>query len=113
MKKYLFLMALIAMQPAFAETDQEKTEYCKQKFQQISLDSAFEDLGCKYQPDIQKAINQNMVKTVSKCQAILAAEERAKYAKIAANKAQALVKAHGLKAACDANGNLYPAQLKQ
>lgn len=114
MKKYLFLAALLAIQPAFAETaDQEKLAHCKLKFQQISLDAAFEDLGCKFSPEAQKAINQNMIKTVAKCQSIFKPEERIRLTKAGINKAQLLVKTHGLKAACDANGSLYPAQLNQ
>ena len=113
MKKYLFLVALLAAQSVFAEPDQEKIDHCKLKFQQISIDSAFEDLGCKYDADIQKAINQNMVKTVAKCQSILKPEERAVITRKSANKAQLLVKTHSLKEACDANGKLYPEQLKQ
>lgn len=113
MKNYLFLATLVLIHPAFAETDQEKLEHCKIKFQQISVDTAFEDLGCTFAPEAQKAINQNMIKTVAKCQNVLKPEERATLTKIGINKAQSLVKAHGLKAACDANGSLYPAQLNQ
>lgn len=113
MKKYLFLAALLAIHPAFAEADPAKLDQCKLKFQQVSVDTALEDLGCKYEPDIQKAINQNMVKTVAKCQSVLPAEERAKVTKAATNKANALVTTYGLKTACEANGKLYPEQLKQ
>lgn len=113
MKNYLLLATLLIIHPAFAETDQEKLEHCKTKFQQIAVDAAFEDLGCKFAPEAQKAINQNMIRTVAKCQNVLKPEERALFTKIGINRAQSLVKAHGLKAACDANGSLYPAQLNQ
>ncbi len=112
MKTFILLASLIVTTHSFAETDQEKVEQCQLKFKQVALDAAYEDLGCKYSAEVQKAINQNMVKTVAKCQATLKDEERARISKTGILKAENQFKSLGQKAACQANADAYTSAAK-
>jgi len=113
MKTPLLLITSIFLSTSlFAnKNDGETLEYCKHKYEQVTLDVAMKEVGCKFSNETQKHIIQNRNNTYLNCAPYLNEQTRINIGKSSLAAANALVKKFGLKDACEYNASLYPGQI--
>ncbi|EHF3479209.1 hypothetical protein J1C14_001792 [Acinetobacter baumannii] len=111
MKKLILLTLLISSAAWAAQTDSETLEYCKHKYEQVTLDVAMEDLGCKFSEETKKHIIQNRNNTYQNCAPYLDEKTRNHIGKSSLTGAKVLIKKFGLNEACEYNTSLYPEQI--
>lgn len=111
MKKLLLTIILAVSGCAFADTDKEALDYCIHKYEQVTMDVAYENLGCNFPKNTQKLINRNRENTFLNCKAHLNDETRTKIIKQSTSLANVMIKKIGKDNACNFNADLYPDQI--
>lgn len=111
MKKLFIITLLSVCGCAFAETDEETLDYCMHKYEQVTMDVAYENLGCNFSKKTQKLIYRNRENTFLNCESHLDDETRTKIVKQSISLANVMIKQLGKDNACNANADLYPDQI--
>lgn len=111
MKKLLIIAFFLISASALAQTDEETFDYCAHKYEQITMDVAYKNLGCNFSQPTQKLIDRNRENTFLNCEAHLDDKTRIEIGKQSLALANVMIKRLGKENACNSNANLYPDQI--
>lgn len=109
MKKLIALVFISTFSTA-SWADAETLEYCKHKYEQVTMDVAYERLGCNFSKSTLESILQNRENTFMNCKDHLDDESRNLIGKQSLALAKVMIGKLGVEAACESNANLYPSQ---
>ncbi len=108
--KKLLLLTLLVSSGAWAE-DSETIEYCKHKFEQVTMDIAMENSGCKFSSKTKEYMKQNLENTFLNCSNHLSDEDRNEIGQASAALSKVMFMKFGKDEACKSYASLYPKRI--
>jgi len=111
MKKLLLLVIASILSVGAWAADTETIEYCKHKYEQITMDAAYKEAGCNFSKETQKHIDQNLQNTYLNCAEHLSENDRLQIGKQSLVLTSVMIKKLGKEKACVSNASLYPSQI--
>lgn len=111
MKKLLLLTIVSTLSMGIWAADKETVEYCKHKYEQVTMDMAYEQAGCSFNKETKEHIQQNLKNTYLNCADHLDENERFQIAKQSSDLSNIMINKLGKEKACNGNASLYPKQI--
>lgn len=111
MKKILLLAIASTFSVGVWATDTETNEYCKHKYEQVTMDLAYKEAGCSFSKKTQEHIDQNLQNTYLNCAEHLSENDRLQIGKQSLALTNVMIKKLGKEKACTSNASLYPKQI--
>ena len=111
MKKLLLLAIASTFSIGAWATDTEKNEYCKHKYEQVTMDVAYKGAGCNFSKETQEHIDRNLQNTYLNCAEHLSENDRLQIGQQSLALTNVMIKKLGKEQACASNASLYPQQI--
>lgn len=111
MKKILLLAVASAFSAEIWATDTETNKYCKHKYEQVTMDVAYNNAGCNFSKETQEHIDRNLQNTYLNCAEHLSESDRLQIGQQSLALTNVMIKKLGKEKACASNASLYPQQI--